>query len=411
MSLVLNDINIVNFLTLRYDPTFTNLHAPLKSDYFVEKEIGNLDSEIENIVRVDLESKLSQKKVSKVSLALSGGIDSRFTIAMIRKHFPEIYIDSICVGFGDDDDEISEARKVAQQYDSDFHELIVDNALRDLPKLISITGMPKWNLYQFYFLDQATKYSRVFFSGDGGDEIFGGYIFRYKKFLQEVEKIKNPSWLDKSKIYLSCHNRDWVPNQEDIFNKNVGFSWFQIYENFRPYFDNHLYPLNQLFLADFNGKLLHDWIPTNDNFGKHFGLEINSLFLNPRMITLAASLPWHVKYDYSENIGKLPLLSLLNKGSGSSKFEGFKKGFSLNLLNLWKNYGKEIVLLYLNENSDSVKNNIINLKWIEDSIRLVDSTNHSDMKIRYVSKLLSILSFEIWYRLFVSSTLKANTRL
>jgi len=83
----------------------------------------------------------------------------------------------------------------------------------------------------------------------------------------------------------------------------------------------------------------------------------------------------------------------------------------LNLLNLWKNYGREIVLLYLNENSDSVKNNIINLKWIEDSIRLVDSTNHSDMKIRYVSKLLSILSFEIWYRLFVSSTLKANTRL
>jgi hypothetical protein len=78
---------------------------------------------------------------------------------------------------------------------------------------------------------------------------------------------------------------------------------------------------------------------------------------------------------------------------------------------LWKNYGREIVLLYLNENSDSVKNNIINLKWIEDSIRLVDSTNHSDMKIRYVSKLLSILSFEIWYRLFVSSTLKANIRL
>ena len=78
---------------------------------------------------------------------------------------------------------------------------------------------------------------------------------------------------------------------------------------------------------------------------------------------------------------------------------------------MWKNYGREIVLSYLNDNSDSVKNNIINLKWIEDSIRLVDSTNHSDMKIRYVSKLLSILSFEIWYRLFVSSTLKANTRL
>lgn len=411
MSLILNDINIVNFLTLRYDPTFTNLHAPLKSDYFVEKEIENLDSKIENIVRLDLESRLSQNKVSKVSIALSGGVDSGFTLMMIRKYFPEIHIDSICVGFGDDDDEISAGRNIAQQYDSEFHELIVDNALRDLPKLISIAGMPKWNLYQFYFLDQATKYSKVFFSGDGGDEIFGGYVFRYRKFLKEVEKINNPSWLDKSKIYLSCHDRDWVPNQNDIFNKNLGFSWVQIYENFRPYFDNHLHPLNQLFLADFNGKLLHDWIPTNDNFGEHLGIEINSLFLNPRLITLATSLPWHVKYDYSENMGKLPILSLLKKNSGFDKFEGVKKGFSLNLLNLWKNYGREIILSYLNENSDSVKNNIINLKWVDESIRLVDTTIHSDMKIRYVSKLLSLLSFEIWYRLFVSFTLKANTKL
>jgi len=411
MSLILNGINIVNFLTLRYDPTFTNLHNPLKSDYFVEKEIENLDSKIENIVRMDLESILSQKKVSKVSIALSGGIDSGFTLMMIRKIFPEIHIDSICVGFGDDDDEISEAKNIAQQYDSEFHELIVDNALRDLPKLISIAGMPKWNLYQFYPLEQATRYSNVFFSGDGGDETFGGYIFRYKKFLQEVEKINNPSWLDKSKIYLSCHDRDWVPNQDDIFNKRLRFSWFQIYENFRPYFDGNLHPLNQLFLADFNGKLLHDWIPTNDSFGKYLGLEIDSLFLNPKIIVLAASLPWHCKYNCEKNIGKLPILSLLNKVSGFGKFQGVKKGFSLNLLNLWRNYGREIVLSYLNENSDSVKNNIINLEWIEESIRLVDSTIHSDIKIRYVSKLLSLLSFEIWYRLFVSFTLKATTKL
>ena len=163
MSLILNDINIVNFLTLRYDPTFTNLHSPLKSDYFIEKEIESLDSKIENIVRVDLESKLSQNKVSKVSIALSGGVDSGFTLMMIRKLLPEIHVDSICVGFGDDDDEISEAKKIAQQYDSDFHELIVDNALRDLPKLISIAGMPKWNLYQFYSLEQAQGPLTYFF--------------------------------------------------------------------------------------------------------------------------------------------------------------------------------------------------------------------------------------------------------
>ncbi|MBA3750615.1 MAG: asparagine synthase, partial [Nitrosopumilus sp.] len=338
-------------------------------------------------------------------------IDSGFTLAMIRKFFPDIKIDSICVGFGDDDDEISRAKEISQQYDCDFHEIYINNVLADLPKLISIVETPRWNLYQFYPLKEAKKYSNIFFSGDGGDEIFGGYIFRYKKFLDELKKIKNPTWIDKSKIYLSCHERDWVPNQKEIFNKKLNFSWDGIYENFKPYFNNDLHPINQLFLTDFNGKLLHDWVPSNYKFGKYLDLEINSLFLNPEMISFGTQLSWNKKYDYYKDSGKLPLLSILHTFPSFENFHGIKKGYTLNLLNMWKNYGKEIILSYLNSDSDSVKSNIINSRWINESISLVDNSLDINLKIRYISKLLSLLAFEVWYRIFISCNLEANVKL
>ena len=411
MTKFLNNNNIANFLTLRYDPTINNLFPPLKRENFVENINENIDEKISDIVKRDLELKLLDKKVSKISLALSGGIDSGFTLVMIRKLFPDLEIDSICVGFGDDDDEINRSKVIAEKYDCNFHELILHNVLEDLPKLISIAGEPRWNLYQYYFLEKSKKYSNIFFSGDGGDETFAGYIFRYKKFLQNLENITNHTWLDKSKIYLSCHERDWVPNQDQLFNKKLEFSWVKIYENFKLYFDNDLHPINQVLLADFNGKLLHDWIPSNHKFGKHLNIDINSLFLNPQMITLSANIPWNLKYDRKRDIGKLPLLSILNKYPEFNNFEGNKKGFSLNLLNMWKNYGREIIMTYLNNDSDSVKENIINLHWIEDSIKLIDDEINKELKTRYISKLLSVLSFEIWYRIFVTCTLSANTKL
>lgn len=410
MSLILKDASIINYLTLRYDPII-DYHDSLKSENFKEKEIKDVQLKIIDIIKRDLDLKITQKKISNISIALSGGIDSGFTVAMIRKFFPDLRIDSICVGFGDDDDEICRARVIAEKHDCHFHELIIDNVLEDLPKLISITGAPKWNLYQYYPLEKAKTFSDVFFSGDGGDEIFGGYVFRYKKFLDKLYGIRNPNWLDKSRIYLECHERDWVPDQNKIFNKKLDFSWLKIYENFRSYFENDLYPLNQVFLADFNGKLLHDWIPSNHEFGKYLELNINSLFLNPEMIALSTKLHWEVKYDYEKDIGKLPLLSILNDYLGFNNFHNIKKGFSLNLLNLWKNYGKEIILHYLHKDSDVVKNDIINIEWIDKAIRLVDESLNYNMRIRYISKLLSVLSLEIWHQLFVSDKLKPSFKL
>jgi asparagine synthase (glutamine-hydrolysing) len=411
MPPVLNNNNIINYLTLRYDPTTTTLITPLNAGSFVEGKFDNVQSKILEIVKDDLDVKLFQRKVSRISIALSGGIDSGFTLLMLKKFFPEIKVNTVCVGFRDRDDEVLRAEEISRRYDCDFHELYIDNVLEDLPKLISISGAPKWNLYHFYSLAEAKKYSDIFFSGDGGDEIFGGYTFRYKKFLYELEKIEYPSWLDKSKIYLSCHDRDWVPDQGELFHKSLNYSWNMIYENFKPYFDNGLHPINQLLLADFNGKLLHDWIPSNYEFGRHLNLEINSLFLNPKMISFSTKLPWYYKYNYIDDVGKVPLLSIMHTFQGFEGFNGIKKGFSLNLINMWHNYGENIISSYLNADSHTVKGNIISGCWITKAISLVNDSLDNDLKIRYISKLLSLFSFEVWYRIFISGSLKSHSKL
>ena len=40
--------------------------------------------------------------------------------------------------------------------------------------------------------------------------------FVIKNFYRISENITNHTWLEKSRIYLSCHERDWVPNQRSI---------------------------------------------------------------------------------------------------------------------------------------------------------------------------------------------------
>ena len=131
----------------------------------------------------------------------------------------------------------------------------LDNFLEELPKAISIVKQPFWDLHWYYLVKKMKNFTNVFLSGDGGDELFGGYTFRYKKFLEQTSDIST----SKEKIisYLNCHERDWVPEQEEIFNKNLKFSWNEIHETLKPYFDNSLPRLTQVFLADFNLSLIH----------------------------------------------------------------------------------------------------------------------------------------------------------
>jgi asparagine synthase (glutamine-hydrolysing) len=404
---------IARILTLRYDPIQKPVRKRLTPLDFTPQDPNGDDivAVTHELIRKELLKKHAELKFRRVSLALSGGVDSGLSLSMLRTMFPDVKIDCVCVGFGDEDDEIRQAEKVAGIFDCNFSGIIVDNVLSELPKLISIVKEPRWNLYQYYALDHGKKGSSdVFYTGDGGDELFGGYTFRYQKFLSSLPG--RTGWKDKVKLYLSCHERDWVPDQNKMFGPAVKFSWEKIYQLFKPFFSNRLAPLNQVFLADFNGKLLYDWLPTNVAFADFLKIKIESIFLTDAMIKFATHVPWEEKYDPGRHIGKMPLRSILAMQKGNQKISGdmVKKGFSLNLNSMWKRDGKEIVLAMLNKDSEIVRKGIISERWLSNTLTTLQDRSE-ELRSRYISKMLSLLALEVWYRLFISRTLNSRQRL
>ena len=405
METTISEFSLKSLLTLRYDPkNRTSLEARMPLD-FQPLSYENIQKELVSVIKDNLISKNKQSKFDKVALSLSSGIDSGLTLVLLKEIFPDIKIQCISAGFADKE-EIKRAEELASLYNCDFHIVNKEKILEELPKIISIIKEPRWNVYNFYLFEYGKKYSKNFFTGDGGDELFGGYNFRYQKFLSNTKS--SSSWLEKAKVYLDCHVRDWVPDQQKMFGSKIKFSWQEIYNFFKKDFENNLEPLDQVFLSDFNGKLLHDWLPTNEKFKKFLDIDIVSIFLNKNMINFSTHLDWKNKYDIKSDEGKIPLRKLLKKYEGFENYKPVKKGFSVDLQQLWEVEGKNLVKYYLDPlSSILIKENIISKDWLYKWI----NKEGNDLDSRYINKLLQILSLEIWYRVFDTKQLKVNSKL
>ena len=393
--------SIKQILTLRYSTNLETKSKKIKPEDFKTKQITNLENIIEDSIRKTISSELDSNSKS-IGISLSSGIDSTLVLALLRKEFPSANIESISVKFSHSIDETNAAKKISEKFETNHHILELDNFLEELPKAISIAKQPFWDLHWYYLVKKMKNFTNVFLSGDGGDELFGGYTFRYKKFLEQTSDIST----SKEKIisYLNCHERDWVPEQEEIFNKNLKFSWNEIHETLKPYFDNSLPRLTQVFLADFNGKLLHNMQPLYDQIHKNFNIQNISPILNKQLIQLSCQLSNEMKYDQSKNKGKLPLLKILDKYNITNLISQKKQGFSVNTLNMWNSYAKKIFFYYF-DNSRLIEDGIINSDWVK------KYSKNTESDVRHVNKFLGLLALEIWYRLFITNDLDSNTKL
>jgi len=393
---------ISNILTLRYDPNNQSTLKKINGNDFLPKSSVNLNK-IKDILKNSIQTKLNSQ--SNLTVALSGGVDSTLLLSLTKELFPDIRITAITITFPYSDDESESAANIAHHFDIDHKIIHVDNFLKELPTAISILKEPYYDVMNWYYLVKNTSsISNILLTGDGADEIFGGYTFRYSKFLEKITDNSSP--IEKVKAYLECHERDWVPDQENIFEKKLGFSWNKIYDILEPFFNNNLSALDQLFLADFNGKLMHNFVPNYKKFYDFFQISYVSPFLDNSVIEHGLHLHPEEKYDSSNNIGKLPLRSLLSKDVSSLLFPKLKQGFVVNTSSLWDSYGKEICKHYLFD-SRIVKDGFISEQWIKRNFIKADS----DKDVRYINKFFSILGFEIWYRIFVTKDMKSSETL
>jgi asparagine synthase (glutamine-hydrolysing) len=408
--------NVANLLTLRYDPDAGH-HKTIRSispqeilNYRLASNPVPSSKEIEALLRTKIREEIEGLGPHTISAAISAGIDSNVVLCLVNKEFPNMDLNCLTVSFDNEDDsksEIRAAKKIAQSYNADFQEIYVYNPLKDLPLLISIVKEPRWNIYQYYFIEKASRISKVLFTGDGGDELFGGYTFRYKKFIENMSEVN--SWLDRVRLYLLCHERDWVTDQESMFGTNTKFAWTAIYQILKKYFDNALEPLEQVLLADYHGKLMYDFIPANQRYFDHFGINGVAPLLSDDIINLSEKIPAGMKYDYKTNMGKIQLREIIRRLSPelTHLVEDKKMGFSVDLSKLWINHGKEVVTSNL-DRARIFEDKIINRDWYIKALRRIAEDQYD---VRDISKMLQLLSLEIWYKLFVTSEITAKSYL
>ena len=393
--------SIKQILTLRYSTNLETSSQKLVPEDFETKQITNPENVIEQSIRKSISTELDSNS-KKIGISLSSGIDSTLVLALLRKEFPSTDIESISVKFSESTDETDISKKISKKFHTNHHILEIDNFLEELPKAISIVKQPFWDLHWYYLVKKMKNLTNVFLSGDGGDELFGGYTFRYKKFLELTNENSNTK--EKIISYLNCHERDWVPDQELIFGNECKFNWEEIYQILEPYFNNSLSNLTQVFLADYNGKLLHNMQPLYSSIHEHFDIQNITPIQNNQSIKLSCQIPNSMKYDYKTNSGKIILRHLVEKFDVQNLISSKKQGFSVNTSNLWNSYGKKIFLHFFDK-SRLVEDKIINSAWIEKHI----SKNNLD--IRYVNKFLGILALEIWYRLLITKEMNGNEKL
>lgn len=140
-------------------------------------------------IRALLKEAVEVRLMSEVPLGafLSGGIDSSMVVGLMSSMMSQP-VKTFSIGFEEDDfSELPYARQVAQHFGTDHHEFFVR------PELISVLPQLVWAydepfsdasmLPTYYVSKLAREHVTVVLTGDGGDEIFGGYTPYRREWL------------------------------------------------------------------------------------------------------------------------------------------------------------------------------------------------------------------------------------
>lgn len=154
--------------------------------YYLENARALLDSAIDLRLRSDV----------PLGIFLSGGLDSSAVVGLLAPRVNEpLKTFSVAYDFGSQFNEMPYARQVAKKFNTDHHEIFItpDDFQNFIPQFIHLMDEPVTEsaaISLYYVSKLAKEQVTVVLSGEGSDEIFGGYdLYQYMGILEKYFKI------------------------------------------------------------------------------------------------------------------------------------------------------------------------------------------------------------------------------
>lgn len=416
--------------------TFENGKVVIKKYWSLEStSLGKTSAASPHFLKERLYSLLKESVelalISDVPLGafLSGGLDSSSIVALMRE-IGRSPLKTFSIGFEETSyNELKHARRIARKFQTDHQEYILEPKILDLaPKLILHLDEPlaDSSIFPTYLVSRmASSQVKVILSGDGGDELFGGYehyqaqllsqktapsllgrillpvvknippapmkkglwnkLRRFSLGFEHSARLRHLRWMmflsleEKRRLYSKMlhHNLGGVKNLDE---KEPLRSLFQ----HLPLFD----PINAELFLDLKTYLVDDILVKVDRMSMASSLETRVPFLDHRLVEFVFGLGGHLKI---KGLTTKHLLKKTMKGHlPYQTLHRSKEGFSIPIKHWLKKELKGLMLDYLSERR--IRNS--GLFRFQPIKVMIDS--HLRGRENYSHQLWALIVFEIW---------------
>jgi asparagine synthase (glutamine-hydrolysing) len=331
-----------------------------------EAEEGIRSEEWEARVLDALQESIRIRLISDVPLGafLSGGIDSSAVVALMARVMDRP-VKTFSIGFSDKAfNEASDARRVAQHLQTDHTELILapSEARFIIPQLVEHFDEPYADasaIPTYYVSKLARDQVTVALSGDGGDELFGGYPWRQVRPWYQRQLSRLPQPIRSSIRQMSTVLPGTVPGTNYLRRIDIPYERY-ILDAMAVFDEKDRRALYASDFADANRRVdpyqhqlpnfgqptgrtweermmeydLKTYLPNDvltkvDRMSMRVSLEAREPLLDHKLIELAARIPPQLKIR--NGVGKLILKKVMAPYLPAEVLQKRKQGFSVPL--------------------------------------------------------------------------------
>ncbi len=283
----------INSQGIQQNQCYWQLNATVPSQSKTEAEwIDGIHQQLKKAVQ-----KRNQIADVPVGVLLSGGLDSSLLVALLAE-IGLSEIKTFSIGFEDQPEEQGNeflfSDQVADRYQTQHHQYLIPNeaVLKRLPDAIEMMAEPMFgqDAVAFYLLsEQVSQQIKVVQSGQGADEVFGGYFWYYK--MREAQQGSR----------LSRFQRHYFDRDHSEF-QNMIQTPYLTQDVTADYIKNALNQtgaeqfIDAVLRLDCTTLIVDDPVKRVDNMTMAWGLEARVPFLDHQLVELAASCPAEIKF-------------------------------------------------------------------------------------------------------------------